>query len=337
MKKLLQNLFIISCATLSLDAIAQPTLTHASNSPVVGDKFDLKNTNYVSPGSAGASQTWNLSAMSTTAAVTNYTAVTVASTPSASSYPSANVSVMDGAGTYIYYNTSASAWLNYGPIAGGIVFSYSNPETYLNYPFNYTNSFVDAWACTYTNSLVFYRAGNSTITADGWGTVTTPAGTFNNVMRVRHLQVYKDSCLSAPLIINYVNDEYLWYRPGTHYPIAAVYSFTTGSSVFTGGSYLTNVLTGINENASLINSINIFPNPASQYLNIDCNLRSAQTSELFIYNGTGQIVKHFSELETVVGENKFELNVTDLASGIYYLQIHLDGVLAKKERFVITN
>ena len=335
MKTLLQKLFIISCTTLSLETIAQPSLTHASNSPVVGDKFDLRNSNYVSPGSAGASQTWNLSAMSTTAAITNYTAVTVASTPSASSYPSANVSVIDPS-SYIYYNTSTSAWLNYGVISGGVVFSYSNPETYLNYPFNYTNSFVDAWACTFTSGLTFYRTGTSTVTADGWGTVTTPAGTFNNVMRVHLKQVYKDSSFSFP-IINYVNDEYLWYRPGTHYPVAAVYSFTTGTSVSTSGAYLNNVLTGISENTSLVNSITVFPNPVSQYLNLSCNLEAGKTTELFIYNGTGQMVKHFSALETSVGENKFKLEVSGLASGIYYLQIHLDGVLAKKERFVITN
>ncbi|HWY11639.1 MAG TPA: T9SS type A sorting domain-containing protein [Bacteroidia bacterium] len=336
MKNSLLKLIIASLITFSFEAIAQPSLTNASNSPVVGDKFNWRNSSYVSPGSAGASQIWNLSAMSTASAVTNYTAVTAASTPSGSAYPSANVSVTDGT-SYLYYATSAASWLNYGTVAGGVVFSYSNPETYLNYTFNYTNTFTDAWACTFTSGITFSRTGTSTVTADGWGTVTTPAGTFNNVMRIHLLQVYKDSSSSFPTI-NYVNDEYLWYRPGTHYPIVSVFSFTTGaSSVSTGGGYLINVVTGLNENSSLVRSINVFPNPASQNLNVNCNLETNNSCKLIIYDGTGQMVKHISELETVVGENKFKLNISDLASGIYYLQISLEGVLVKNERFVITN
>lgn len=335
MKKLLQKLVITSLVAFAFEAAAQPSLTHASNSPVVGDNFNLKTTNYVPPGSAGANQTWNLSAMSSTPATTNYTAVTVASTPSGSAFPSANVSVTDGS-VYAYYGTSVSAWLNQGTVGSGVVFSYSNPETYLNYPFNYTNTFTDPWACTFTSGITFYRTGTSTVTADGWGTVTTPAGTFNNVMRVHLVQVYKDSSFSFP-IINYVNDQYIWYRPGTHYPIASVFSFTTGTSVSTSGSYLTNVVTGLEENGSFVSSINVFPNPASQNLNVSCNLETNKPCELFIYNGTGQMVKHISELETVVGENKFKLEVSELSSGIYYLQMNIEGILVKNERFVITN
>ena len=336
MKKHLQKLCIISFTALAFVTAAQPSLTNASNSPVVGDNFNWRNSTYVSPGSAGASQTWNLSSMSTASSITTYSTVAAASTPSGSSFPSANVSSTDGT-SYLYFATSAASWLNYGSIAGGIVFSYSNPETFLNYTFNYTNTFSDAWACTFTNGITFKRFGTSTVTADGWGTVTTPAGTFNNVMRIHLLQVYKDSATSFPLIINYTNDEYIWYRPGTHFAVASVSSFTTGSSVTTSGGYLNNVLTGINENNPIVKSFGVFPNPASQNVNVNYNLETSKACELFIYNGTGQLVKHISEPETVAGENKFRLNISDLSSGIYYSQWNVEGILVKNERFVITN
>src|ERR1700747_1948862 len=99
MKKPLQLFFgIASLASATL--LAQPTLTSAGMNPVLGDIYTPKTTSYVAPGTAGANQTWNLSAMTGTT-TTTYTAVTVASTPYASTFPSASISLKSSAGAYL--------------------------------------------------------------------------------------------------------------------------------------------------------------------------------------------------------------------------------------------
>jgi hypothetical protein len=331
MKKSL--LILSSLLGLFFPAVAQPTLTHALNSPAVGDVFNTNVTNAVSPGSAGASQTWNLSSM-VMASTSNYTAVTAASTPSGSSFPSANVSLYDGT-SYAYYQTSASSWLNRGSVASGVVFSYTNAEVMLNYPFTYGNSAVDTWGCTWSSGSVnFVRYGTSTVTADGYGTVITPAGTFTNVLRVHLVQSYKDSATTFPLNLSYLNDEYLWYRAGTHYPVAATYTITTGSGPSSSGFYLSNVVTGINEHENPVAAFHIFPNPADNGVNLNYTSVLSSEGELVVYNVMGQ--KCISDkINISKGANEIKISTEDLAPGTYYVKLQANGIVIRNERFIV--
>lgn len=334
MIKNLQNLIIAAGLLNSALSIAQPTLTSANTSPILGDVYVVKSTNYVAPGSAGASQVWNLSGMAATS-TTNYTAVTVASTPNGASFPSANIAVTDGT-NYAYLNGTPTLLQNSGIDGGGVVMSYSNLEDELHYPFNYTNTFNDSWATTFTNGLTFYRTGTSTVTADGYGTVTTPAGTFNNTLRVHLYQVYQDSAnIGSPIIINYTNDEYFWYLPGNHYTVASVYSLTTNGSPTTAGSYLNVVTTGVNEHHGAFSSLNLYPNPSSQNINVNYEASGYQNISMNIFNSMGQKIKSLDNVSSFGVGNTLTVSVNDLPSGIYYLQMNGDGILSKQERFVI--
>jgi hypothetical protein len=331
MKKSL--LILSSLLGLFSAIVAQPTLTHALNSPMVGDVFITNITNAVPPGSAGASQTWNLSSMTMTSTSTS-TATTAASTPSGSSFPSSNVALYDGS-SYAYYQTSTGSWLNNGSVAGGVVFSYTNAEVMLNYPFTFGNSVVDAWGCNWSSgSINFIRFGTSTITADGHGTVITPAGTFSNVLRVHLIQSYKDSSTTFPLNLNYLNDQYLWYRPGTHYPVAGTYTISTSSGPSSSGFYLSNVVTGVKENENTIGAFEVFPNPAQNELNLNYTSVLSTEAELSVYNVTGQKVLE-NKININKGANEMKLNVSNLSAGVYYIQLQANGTLIKNDRFII--
>lgn len=327
-------LILSSVIGLITASVAQPTLTGALNNPIVGDVFVIQNTNSVSPGSAGASQTWNLSSM-VMSSTSSYTILNSASTPSGSSFPSANVAAFDGT-NYAYYETSASQWLNRGVVASGIVFSYTNAEVMANYPFTYGSSVVDAWGCNWTTgSINFARYGTSTITADGYGTVTTPAGTYANVLRVHVIQSYKDSAIGFPIMINYLNDEYLWYKPGTHYALASTFTLTSSSSTSTGGFYLNSIVSTIGENMNLANSLKVFPNPAVNDMNIKLESDIAVEGELALYSVTGQKVISRG-VKIVSGSNEFNLDVTDLSSGCYYFQLKNGEAVLKNEKVLIS-
>ncbi|HEU4717011.1 MAG TPA: T9SS type A sorting domain-containing protein [Bacteroidia bacterium] len=334
-----KSTFLISCAgcLCAIALSAQPTLTATGIEPAMSDNLTINNSNYASPGSAGASQTWNLSSLSSTSTAT-YTGVTPASTPHAASFPSANYAA-SSSGAYIYYNNTATAWQYYGADNGSIVMPYSNPEDQLHFPFNFNDNYTDNWAATFTNTYTFYRTGSTVVTADGYGTLTTPDGTFGNVMRVHFVQTYQDSTniASSPYVIYYQNDEYMWYLNGNHYPIAAVYTLTSSAgSPITGGLYLSNVVSGVNETNVLLSS-SLAPNPAADHFDLALNLDKSQQVKVQIFDATGHLVATpVDDAEGIAGENRFGIDVSGLAQGMYFTRVSLNGVPSGTDQLVIT-
>jgi hypothetical protein len=84
-------------------------------------------------------------------------------------------------------------------------------------------------------------------------------------------------------------------------------NFTTGQGV------------GIAE-ASSIQNINLFPNPANDIVTIHLNSESTFASSINIYNSIGALVKSES-LNFNSGNNLQTLDVSHLNSGLYFIEI----------------
>lgn len=338
MTKKLLNLMTGCLVLVCSVSQAQPTLTAAGINSVIGESFTLNSytSATVSPGNAGASQTWDLSSMSgTSGGLTNV--VNPSSTPNGTSFPSSNIAWSNAGGSVSYLKTSATALQFYGGLSGTTVMSYSNPEDFLHFPFAYTNTFSDPWAVQFlSGGYTFYRTGTTTVTADSYGTLITPNGTYSNIMRVHYVQVYQDSAyIGTPYIITYNNDEYIWYKEGTHVQIATVYTLTSSAGgPYTGGSYATGSV-GIDNSTDLIRSSNLFPNPASDKVTIDFTLTENQKVEVRLFNSVGQQVEINKIAEGIQGDNTLQLDIANLPEGIYFAQIILNGNIAATERFVI--
>jgi hypothetical protein len=338
MTKKLLNLISGSLFLMCSASIAQPTLTATGINPVIGESFTLNNsTASISPGSAGASQTWDLSSMSgTSGGLTNV--VDPSTTPNGTSFPGSNIAWSNSTGGSVsYYKTSATALQLYGMIAGTTLMPYSNPEDFLHFPFAYTNTYSDPWAVQFlSGGYTFYRTGTTTVTADSYGTLITPNGTYSNVMRVHFVQDYQDSAyIGTPYIITYYNDEYMWYKEGTHVQIAVVYNLTSsGGGPYTGGSYVTGNV-GIDNSMDFISSSNLFPNPASDIVTIDFTLTEAQKVEIRLFNNIGQRVEISKIADCTQGLNIMQLDIANIPEGIYFAQILLNGNVSGTSRFVI--
>jgi hypothetical protein len=331
MKKQLRFFFAATLASAGM--LAQPTITATGINPVIGDHLSIVTSTVVpAPGSAGANQTWNLSTMTGTAA-TN-TIVASSSTTYSASFPNANVATST-AGAQVYYKTSATAWQFYGVQQGTLTMAYSNPEDLMRFPFTYTNNYTDSWSTTFTNSgVTFYRTGADSITADGYGTLTTPAGTFGGVLRVHIVQNYQDSTTFGNII--YRNDEYMWYLNNNHYPIATVYTLTTSGNPASSGSYMTNVAVGIEEQAAELASCKLFPNPVSNVVNLSLTLDAPQQVEIKLFNSLGSQVGSPVVAESTAGSNTYHLNTTGFPEGIYFAQVSVDGKLSETRRFIVS-
>ncbi len=348
MKKSLQKLFTVASLAFATMALAQPTLTALGMNAVVGDQLNNHTAGYTSPGNSGANQTWNLSAMGT-GTLNVYSGVTVASTPYAVNFPAANVALTSTVSSqYIYYKTSSTALqleglaVNSGTTS--VKFIYSNPEDFLHFPFSYNNTYTDPWQTTFsTGGSQFLRRGNTTVTADGYGTVTTPAGTFSNVMRIHFVQIYSDSTNISgfgPYVINYNNDEYIWYLNNNHYPLATVSTLSTTSSftnsVSQNGTYLTGIIAGIESPSQYISAVNLFPNPASLSANLSISLTENKQVSIQVVNILGSEVGKSIVSEGMQGKNDYKLEVSNLSEGVYFAQISLNGVLASVQKVIIS-
>lgn len=336
MKK--STLLFLLTGGLAGAVIAQPTLTSSGIMPVVGNSYTMVSSSWVSPGSAGANQTWNLAL--TNSGSSPSTAVAPSSSPYASSFPAATVA-FNSSGNWVFYKGTASAWQNNGLVnSSGTVLAYSDLEDMLRFPFTYNNTYVDPWSVTYIQSTyTYYRTGTTTVTADGYGTLTTPDGTFTNVMRVHFVQDYQDSTniSSTPFVITYQNDEYMWYLNGNHNAIAAVYTLTSSaSSPFTGGFYMTGVVSGI-EDASGLTSMSLAPNPANEQADFTFTLNQEKNVTVKLFNSVGQEMETAYTTAGIAGENKISIPVADLPAGIYFANVSLDGTPVTSKRFIVSH
>ncbi|MEO6305815.1 MAG: T9SS type A sorting domain-containing protein [Bacteroidia bacterium] len=337
MKTPLQKLFILFACLSGSMAFAQPTLTDANCNPVAGETFSVVISNSISPGSAGANQSWNLGAMTATGSGLANTYV-AATTASGSIYPNSNVNYQDALMS-LYLKTSTTVLQNYGKFhhagsnPGKIVTTYSDPIDMLHYPVNFNDTYTDSYVGTrYSTSNTtpsYIRFGTYTVTADGYGTLTIPSGVYTNVMRVHMHSINRDSIANNSSGSYYMQDEYLWYLPGTHYPIAGYINYDGVMHSF----YMSSNLTGLKENHSNLFALDLYPSPASDIINIHFPVSANEKMQLGIYNSLGQELKTIA-LETTATDD-VKISTSDLSNGIYILQVTDKGNILSSKRFII--
>ncbi len=112
-----------------------------------------------------------------------------------------------------------------------------------------------------------------------------------------------------------------------HIDIAGAYYVTLtincnkSNYVFGGLIYVKqeDITTGIKYIEQAERFINVYPNPATDNLNIDITTERSSNSEVQILNLFGQVV--FSEIYSVnSGQNTVKMNISELPSGIYFVR-----------------
>ena len=296
MNKILQ----FSIWLISITSFAQPTI-NSSDFNNFNISYTIKNavSATLNEGASGAGVTWNFSSL-----VLSYdpqagveTVMQVPNGPFSSSFSSANYvfksssTAADNEDFYTYFNKTATILEELGGSTASFVdYSYINPYTLLVFPFTYGTISTD------TAQEVGQSAPISeTITYDAYGTLITPFGTFNNVIRASRAQ--ND---------NYT--DYIWYKTEPFAPILEVYPSFTGERNFI--FYEPSTLA-----TEIFNHANnyIFPNPANNVLNVVTDNFSL-INQIIITDLTGKKILQQSG-------NLNSINIESLASGIYIAQI----------------
>ena len=311
---------------------AQSPVSASDLNPQNGDVFQYHTVNYVSPGNAGLNQTWDFSGMTELTLSPGISAINV-STPGSkgldSIFTTSNIIEETQGGSFVM-KTSNNALQITGAIISGENLIYSNFENILVYPLTINETHTDTWEANLSiQGFSLNRSGSTTVTVDGYGTLITPKGTYENVYRVHIEQDYTDSGYSNS---HYQNHQYSWYKAGIHSHIAMLTDYyVDGSNSYSRGAYLENQTLDVNQLTT--NQTKIFPNPANEKLTISFDKPQSLNSSVTISDLLGNIVyeSKLSELN-----QSLIVDTQQFAEGFYNVTILVENQVISNNKVAIS-
>ncbi len=315
MKKLNFILFVF----IGVLGYAQPSITRAgvdrTNVPVTFRSDDFTATS-ISAGPAGANITWNFSAYSGVNVVTT----TTNACPGQANcfrFPAANrITKPSQAEVYDFSSmtdTEATMLGSYfGPAMGEGTSTYTDPLIEYKFPITYLQQFDDNYQFNVVSAATnTSESGQVSFTADAYGTVITPVGTFSNVIRVKRMRTATQT-MPGSLQASYTNESYQWISQNE----GVVLSFAINSFTFNGTTNTTKSLSylvpGALSTAETDNrqaDISVYPNPGEDRV----TLKSKEEIKKITVNSLdGKTV--------LTAENNRSIDISGLPKGVYILQ-----------------
>ena len=237
-------------------------------------------------------------------------------------------------GTYDMFYNSSSSFLQRGiglatdTIAAPV--AYTSPDIVYKFPLAYNN--LDSSTSGLIIDLIpglYYSAFKTRInTVDGWGTLTTPYGTFP-VLRMQSVIHEHDSISFDSLGINFGIDlpeviEYKWLGTAQKIPLLQI-NTTLGvpSSIVYRDSV--RMLISVPEVNTPAFNFEVFPNPSIN--NISVKYILAQTAEVSfdILNLEGKIIYSEKPDWKNSGEQTHSIKTLNFAAGNYFLRMSVLG------------
>ena len=328
----MKKIYTLIAAAFCTGSINAQTLTQSNHAPMVGDMFQTVDcsTVGVNPGGNGTGQTWNFSSVSVLSTTVTQNGVTVASTGSASAYPSASMALSRGTGTNTFYSSSTSSLSYWGgnEEMGGqqVTLTYTSPAVYATYPMSFGST-----ASAATGGSVVSVAGpgtfsgSSTVTATGTGMIMLPGGyNFNNILKVATTQTMLASIPIGTAALS--QDKYDYYSALSKYPLFSI----TNSTLSTMFGTTTETMVTINNNYTTVgmaespntalSNVSVYPNPAKDNININFTNENAENFSYQLVNVLGQSIRQQS-VPAIKGETLYNVNLDGIESGIYFVKL----------------
>lgn len=301
-----------------MSLLAQPTLNLGNMTPMEGSSVTYNYGPYVEPGSAGANQTWDFSALSYTEQH-SVLFVPVSSTPNGSAFPGATVCQQyDPPNTlYGYTQFSSGAVDALGTdFPGFSTVHFTDPRRSLEFPF----TFNDTWTDTFAGDGTSFGGITSIITgtvdgnADAYGTLVLPYGTFTNVLRVHTHSV--TTTVTTPGGTSVVTEDvHLFFKPGTAMELLNIAQADNSSSAL----FLTENSIGVEEALTQDIGVDVMPNPATDAISVTYG--AAGAVKLAVYDALGRAVMESDFGRVPPGIHREQLDVSALSDGQYLLRI----------------
>ncbi|NVN94372.1 MAG: T9SS type A sorting domain-containing protein [Bacteroidetes bacterium] len=266
-----------------------------------------------------------------------------------------NLGVAQMSNVYNFYKNSSSAYnlVGYAAQINGIPLplKYNTADRLYKFPLNYGN--IDSSSSVATIDVASIGYFNETKkrknTVDGWGTLTTPYGTFP-VLRLKSVIYQRDSLsldtipFPMPAVIRNIT-EYKWVGKNNGIPLLEIVetsfgvlpAFTTTINYIDSVRDLTPV--GIEKISTVSESetIKVFPNPAINKFTISYTLNKSSEVDIRLYDLTGKEVKIIEKGFIEKGSYQQTYNVLNekLIKGIYFIKFKLDKNTYSKKLVII--
>ena len=352
-----KNLLSLSLVILPLISSAQITITQ-SDLPTIGSMwFELNDTTTLQSISVGgANQTWNYSNFNVSRTTfTQFQNIAAAPSSWSSNFPGAQMVSYTPTDSMANYFSSNSTGLYVDGFYNGSL--NSQPNTYIfspkilavPTPFTYNNTRINTARLTFTVNQGFnIKVASYThqeFTADAFGTITTPVGTFSNTLRIKRLSYAEDSVYAdfgagyQPLSNSTAHDtiiSYDWVKNGSNLLVFSMeekMNGPVGSGVASSATYYDNTATHLPTFLKPSESV-VYPNPSNGSKEVTISLKSKNHELLSIYNVSGELVK----TEKLNGRDCIIFDCNILNSGIYIYKISsTDSQEITSGKFTITN
>jgi hypothetical protein len=334
MKKVL---FLASFALVGWCANAQPVINSADYDPTAVAEYDFKygTPQQIDPGAAGANVSWDFSALNVS---TDYP-VTSHICPGAAecdSFATTNQYLITNA-NHIFYNRSATEELKVGLTFGmNSITTYTIPYKCIQFPITFNQTYSSNYSAIVMGSITQPGTLNSII--DGYGTLTTPLGTFTDVLRQKLTDQWTQH--SGGASEDFTITTYMWYKAGINQPILTIEITTVDQGpgapppdpTYTVTYMAALPPTAINGPLNLEEAVHIYPNPVSHNGTMMLTVKGCSVSTIKMTNVIGQEIMNWNNDAKDATQNiKLPISTAHLAAGIYLLTVHAkEGSMTKK-------
>lgn len=210
------------------------------------------------------------------------------------------------------------------PVLGDPV-EYLQENTRFVFPLVYSNTFSDT--SHYVIGIGQSAGGReeySNVEVDSYGTLITPAGTFENVLRVK----YSIDGIATEYGWGTTNSsEYSltrWVYLNSEYPhcLAEFERYIEESDTTYKGLYFdSSIVSKIGEFPDSQLSLSVYPSPADEFVTVVVNTKNALTVRIELKAVDGKVVAEWGTHQFSHTANEIKLNLPQLTSGIYYLHV----------------
>lgn len=345
---------LFSFLVISAFAVNAQITINTGDMPVAGQTFIYANdTNATSFGSSGANQTWNFAAWANHSTDTNSFYIP-SDLPGSSYFPTATLAMGDSSEAAFIKNSSSAVEIlgfysdfGFGPTQ----IEFIPPQKFLSFPSTYLTSYYDTsgfelkFAATQPglDSMQIISSTIYSSTIDAWGTITTPANPNVNSLRQQFIEITTETIYIKPTGLGWTlsppapgmpnpsvdtTNNYRWWSNTEKFPVAEINA--DGNDVVYNASYLLITETvGVNEKSITQNDVTIFPNPASDKINIT---GVSTESYLVIFDVNGKLIG-----KSRLKRNSTSINTSNYENGIYFYQITtMSGKTLGEGKFVVS-
>lgn len=295
--------FVLVAISTIMFSMAQPILTSANFTNFSVNLRVVDVVSGVTVSAAGPNQTWNYATLIANPTILgNVTTVPVASAPFGNSFPTVNycvkTSITVEAVVYETFNLArltTSGLENLGATSSDGITEQFIDTQFSPLPLTYNLTYTDVYQSTTDD-----ESSSNTDTYDAYGTLITPYGTFTNVIRVKSVSE------------NFTG--YSWFKTNPYTPLLDIDVENATGSVSSISLYESSNLS--TEQLITENNIVIYPNPTTDFLNIDTR---ENITKITISDITGKSV-----FET--NNNASTIDLRHLKKGMYLLKIKVNNI-----------